>query len=311
MIRVFEEQKVVTACMFTCLVLSIILKLSLGMFYRHMIKEADNMAITNNKLLKQCKMKFSNCFELNNGIHNIPVFVDKFINRLALGPFSFDLLYHLSGQMMLLSVVSAGVGICRSILAGRTLGAILPFYIVSFLGLYLYFSVSTVVDIKGKRRMLKINLVDYLENHLASRMNVTRRDIEMLYGDAAFQEKPGGIEDQGGDRSSRKKSRKTVELMPVGGRSVSGNESKTSVIAAQRVSAGISDAHREEETALQDARETGSRVSSEVSQEADQEARRMTQGAREASQHTTVGSSREAAVTEEELEMLLKEFLTG
>ena len=82
MIRVFEEQKVVTACMFTCLVLSIILKLSLGMFYRHMIKEADNMAITNNKLLKQCKMKFSNCFELNNGIHNIPVFVDKFIKFL-------------------------------------------------------------------------------------------------------------------------------------------------------------------------------------------------------------------------------------
>lgn len=311
MISVFVEQKVVTACMFTCLVLSIILKLSLGMFYRHMIKEADNMAITSNKLLKQCKIKFSNCYELNNGIHNIPVFVDKFINRLSLGPFSFDLLYHLSGQMMLLSVVSAGVGICRSILAGRTLGAILPFYIVSFLGLYLYFSVSTVADIKGKRRMLKINLVDYLENHLASRMNVTRRDIEMLYGDASFQEKPGAIEEQGGDRSSRgKKSRKTVELMPVGGRPVSGKEGRISETATQHA-AGIADTAREAEPASRTVQETVQQVSAETSQEADQEARRMTQGAREASQHTTVGASREATVTEEELEMLLKEFLTG
>lgn len=312
MISVFAEQKIVTACMFTCLALSIILKLSLGMFYRHIIKEADNMAITSNKLLKQCKIKFSNCYELNNGIHNIPVFVDKFINRLSLGPFSFDLLYHLSGQMMLLSVVAAGVGICRSILAGRTLGAVLPFYIVSFLGLYLYFSVSTVADIKGKRRMLKINLVDYLENHLASRMNVTRRDIEMLYGDASFQEKPGAIEEQGVDRSSRgKKNRKTVELMPVGGRAASGKEGRASETAIQRAAAGITDTAREAEPVSRTMQETAQRVSTEISREADQEARRMTQGAREASQHTTVGTSREATVTEEELEMLLKEFLTG
>lgn len=332
MIRVFAEQKVVSICMFSCLVLSIFLKIFLGMLYRHMIKEADNMAITNNKLLKQCKMKFSNCYELNNGIHNIPVFVDKFINRLSLGHFSFDLIYHLSGQLILLSVVFAGVGICRSIMAGHTLGAILPFYIVSFLGLYLYLSVSTVADIKGKRRVLKINLVDYLENHLSSRMSVTRRDMEMLYGDAAFQEKTGTLEGQNAGRAARGKSgRKTVELMPVGGRLSSGKESRAigaaqgmpqeirrivQGSAAQDMPQGAAKNMSQEEAqyASQEIDQEESKFAKTgVTQEASQEVRRMVQeaAAKGMSQEVSQQTSGDATVTEEELEMLLKEFLTG
>jgi len=300
--------------MFGCFALSIFLKIFLGTLYRHMIKEADNMAITNNRLLKQCKTKFTNCYELNNGIHNIPIFVDKFINKLSLGHFSFDLLYHLSGQMMLLSMVAAGAGICQGIIAGRTMGEILPFYIVSFLGLYLYFSVSTVVDIKGKRRVLKVNLVDYLENHLSYRMNMTKRDMEMLYGDGTDQEGPAVEEGPGKDRKSQGRSgRKTVELMPLGGRGTAGKNGR----AAEASLKG---------TPLEAARKN-------TSYRAQEEEKDMIQQAMEAAQGMTQGgmppapqnpmqealqqepenktSAGDAAVTEEELEMLLKEFLTG
>ena len=205
MFQIFQEEMVVTVFMLCFMGVSIFLRTLLGFLYQNMIKETDNMAATENKLLKQCKLKFANCYQLNNGVSNIPVFVDKFINRLSLGPISFLTMYHLSGQAMLLSVVSAGVGICRSIMSGKMLGEILPFYIVSFIGLYLYFSVSTVVDIKGKRRVLRVNLVDYLENHLSARMDVTENDLDMLYGM---------------DRSYRREriGKRTVELMPIGGR---------------------------------------------------------------------------------------------
>lgn len=205
MFEIFEEEWVVTLFMLSFFVLSVFLKLLLGSLYQNMITETDNMATTENKLLKQCKLKFSNCYQLNKGMANVPVFVDKFLSRLSLGPISFLTMYHLSGQTMLLSIVCAGVGICRSIMNGRMLGEILPFYIVSFLGLYLYFSLSTVVDIKGKRRVLKINLVDYLENHLSTRIDVTERDIQMLYG----------------SEPEVQPRRKTVELMPLGNRSSS------------------------------------------------------------------------------------------
>lgn len=216
MLEIFQEEPLITAGIFSFMGVSLFIRLLLGFLYQNMIKETDNMAATANKLLKQCKLKFANCYQLNNGVANIPIFVDKFLNRLALGPFSFNTLYHLSGQCMLLSVICAGIGVCRSIVMGRILGEILPFYIISFLALYLYFSVSSVVDIKGRKRVLKVNLVDYLENHLSARIGVTESDLEMLYGDEMVL--PGRkMRLSAGERSLRS-GRRTVELMPIGNR---------------------------------------------------------------------------------------------
>ncbi len=182
MFPIFEQEKIAIAGMLCCFLLSLGSRLFLGLLYARMIQETDNMATTKNKLLKQCKLKFTHCYELNNGVPNIGIFVEKFLSRLSLGPFSFQMLYHLSGQLMLLSVVFAGVGICRGIAAGRMYGEILPFYICCFLELYLYLSFTTMVDVRGRRKALKINLIDYLENHLSNRMQLTRADMQMLYG---------------------------------------------------------------------------------------------------------------------------------
>lgn len=206
MFTIFKEEKVITAGILVFLCLSVLVRLMLAWMYHTMIRETDNMATTGNRLLKQCKVKFANCYQLNGGVSNIPVFVDKFLNRLSFGHLSFDAWYHLSGQCMLFSVVFAGVGICKGILDGRMLGEILPFYIASFLGLYLYFSLSALVDIKGKQRVLKTNLIDYLENHLSGRIPVTEQDYERLYG------------------ASKLLGRRTVELMPIRGRAAQPQE---------------------------------------------------------------------------------------
>ena len=130
--------------------------------------------------------------------------------------------YHLSGQCMLFSIVFAGVGICKGIMGGRMLGEILPFYIVSFLGMYLYFSLSAMMDIKGKRRVLKTNLIDYLENHLSGRIPVTEQDYERLYGPGSLVEEIATSGKAG--RRQRTSGRRTVELMPIRSRAVQPEE---------------------------------------------------------------------------------------
>lgn len=300
MFRVFQEEKLITIGVFACMGLSIFLRVLLGMLYRNMIKEADNMASTENRLLKQCKTKFASCYQMSNGVSNIPIFVDKFLNRMSLGHMSFETMYHLSGQLMLLSVVFSGVGVCKSIVGGRTLGDVLPFYIVSFFGLYLYFSVSTVVDVRGKKRILKVNLVDYLENHLSPRIDITRQDIEMLYGESVFEERKGAYGRIQGGRKDRSKSRrnakavtarsegrKTVELMPIGSRLT--------------VGAGALAAGGEDSAAVLQETEEPLQAAGPFCQDAD-----------EPLNPVNPGPSQEdpAAVTEEELEALLKEFLT-
>lgn len=204
MFAVFYEEKLITGLMFLSLLLSMITRIMIGILYQNMIRETENMSTTNNKALKQCKLKFANCYQLNNGVANIPIFADKFLNKLKVGPFTYQTLYHISGQMMLLSVFFAGFGICKCIIAGYSVGTILPFYIVSFLGLYVYFAVSSIADIKGRRRILKTNLVDYLENHMVNRL---------------AQKDPFLEEETAGKKASSREGRPKsgIELMPVHG----------------------------------------------------------------------------------------------
>lgn len=162
----FFNQKLLTGIVISLLLLSILCQIMIGVVYQNMIKETDNMAATENRLLKQCKLKFTNCYQLNAGVTNIPIFVEKFINRLRIGGISLTAVSHLSGQLMLLSVFVAGVGVCKGIIEDNTIGSLLPYYIVSFFGLYIYFSVSSLVDANGKRKILQTNIIDYLENNM-------------------------------------------------------------------------------------------------------------------------------------------------
>ena len=160
--------------------LGIVCQIMIGVLIQNMINETDNMTATDNKLLKQCKLKFMNCYRMNGGVNNVQIFADKFVNRLKIGRISLVTLGHLSGQMVLLAVFAAGTGIYFGITKGETVIGLLPFYIVSFLGLYLYFSVSSAVDIPGKKKILKTNLVDYFENHMISRLGTVPDSIREL-----------------------------------------------------------------------------------------------------------------------------------
>lgn len=166
------ENKELAVMTIILLLLSILCRFITGIFLNSLIRETENMSVTENRLLKQCKTKFRNCYKLNDGVPNIPVFVDKFVGRIQIGRLRVDSLGHLSGQLMLLSIAAAGLGACRGLAQGGTIGEIIPFYLMSFLGLYVYFSVSGMVDLDGKKEMLKISLTDFLENHMAPRLSV-------------------------------------------------------------------------------------------------------------------------------------------
>ncbi len=174
MLTGFLAQSYFMGIVFLLLVLSILLQIIIGVLYRRMLRETDNMAATENRLLKQCKLKFTNCYELNEGTINLPVFVDKFLYQFRFAGISLAGMAHLSGQLMLLSVFAAGGGVCKGMIDGRGLGELLPYYIVSLFGLYIYFSVTSLVDARGKRSAVRTNLIDYLENHMAKRLQLAR-----------------------------------------------------------------------------------------------------------------------------------------
>lgn len=166
------------------LFLSIICQISIGVLYHRLIRQTENMSATKSKSLQQLKLKFSSCCKLHEGVSNVPVFVDKYIHRIKIGWFPLSALRHLSGQLILLSILIAGLGACRSIIAGESFIYIVPYYIISFLGLYCYFAISSLVDISGKTELLRVNLIDYLENHFEGRLGQTALDLKLVSGEA-------------------------------------------------------------------------------------------------------------------------------
>ncbi len=180
MFALFFQHKNFMIGILSLLSLSIICQIAMGVIYHKLIRETENMSTTRHKSLQQLKLKFSSRNKINERIPNVSIFVDKFMNQIKIGCLPLSFLKHLSGQLMLLAVLVAGIGACLGIIHGESFFEIAPFYAISFLGLYCYFAVSSLIDIPGKARILRTNLVDYLENHLASRLEQTEMDMQFI-----------------------------------------------------------------------------------------------------------------------------------
>lgn len=180
MLALFFRHKYFMFVILTLLSCSILCQILLGVIYRRLIRETENMSATKNKSLQQLKLKFTSCRQLHETIPNVSVFVDKYLNQISLGKIPVSFFRHLSGQLTLLSVLVAGIGACIGIIQEENFLTIAPFYLVSFLGLYLYFAAASLIDLPGRVNMLRTNLVDYLENHLANRLEQTKLDMRMV-----------------------------------------------------------------------------------------------------------------------------------
>lgn len=173
--------------------IGILYQVAIGVIYQRLIQAADTLSGVESKLLNQCKERFVNSYKLNGGVANIPVFVEKFINRIKVMGMSISFMKHLSGQLMLAGVFIAGFGVCKGIVEGRKFVDLLPFYIISLFGIYLYLSIMSIVDMPNRRKMLKTNLTDYLENTVAQRLEHGMVEKEKLLWELA-QEKSAKAE---------------------------------------------------------------------------------------------------------------------
>ena len=176
MFTILMEHEILTGLIFFSLLLGIICQIIPGVIYQRMISASDHMAETKNKQLKSCKEKYAGHYKLNGKMVNTGVFVDKFLQKVCIARIKLSFLNHISGQMMMLSILITGLSICLSLASGSTLFQIIPYYLVSILGMYLYFSISGMVNIQEKKEILRINLTDYLENYLAPRLETEKEN---------------------------------------------------------------------------------------------------------------------------------------
>ncbi len=170
--------------MFVFFLISMGILIFLAVNYNQFIKDAENMSITKRRELKAIKTKFLNSygkketeeerrFSIQEQI-NVEVFVDKAINRLKFCGLKVNTWRFLSGQSLLISIIFAGLGVFRGILAKMTIREISPFYLIAFLEMYIFFSIVSICDYEGKDKLLRLTIIEYIENHMVNRIQVAR-----------------------------------------------------------------------------------------------------------------------------------------
>ena len=164
-------------------VISVVLQMLIGNVLGRMVYEAENMASTENKQLKQFKLKFMNCYKMNEGMGNVTVFVERFLEKIAIGKVKVSSIHRISSQLMLFAVLLSGLGAARGIVLNETVGQVLPFYVFAFLGLYIYYVATSFAGMEEKKLSLKFSLVDYLENHMVGRLKQTEEVLNQKLGE--------------------------------------------------------------------------------------------------------------------------------
>lgn len=112
-------------------------------------------------ILRECIKEY---LKEEDSIKNLVLFTEKRLRELKVGKVSLICLKHASGQLLLFGIFLAGIGACIRIIEGKTLGEILPYYILSFLGLYFYFSLTGWIDYEERMKGIKENILDFIEN---------------------------------------------------------------------------------------------------------------------------------------------------
>ena len=75
------SDNVILIMMILMILLSIIVQIMIGVLYQKLIEETENMELIRYKKLGRFKEKFTKFYQLNNNINNIPVSVEKFLNK--------------------------------------------------------------------------------------------------------------------------------------------------------------------------------------------------------------------------------------
>lgn len=176
MFSMLFDFRILSISMFLFLSLSIICQLIVGVIAQKMLQESENMSYTKNNVLKQCRQKYINYYKLNGKMTNTAVFVDKFLKKITFLKIPLTKYIHFSAQLMFFFILSTGISIFMQLSLGKTLFDMMPYYLISILGLYLYFSVSGIINLEERKKAIKINLIDFLDNHLSPRLQV---ELEM------------------------------------------------------------------------------------------------------------------------------------
>lgn len=146
-------------------------RLMAGSFYKRLIKESSNMALTKNRCLRGLKQSAEDTYRINQGMSNTRVYLERQMYGLRMGGMSVRKLDNLSGQLTLLCFLAGGGAAFLSYWYRSDNYYIVLYGTIGILTGMFTMLVDYGVNLEDKRRQLLTGIQDYMENAMWPRMN--------------------------------------------------------------------------------------------------------------------------------------------
>ncbi len=160
--------------------LGFLVRLIVNLVYKHLVKESDNPGTTKNKMIKHMKMKFEACYKLKIGVNNVDTFVDKNVLRYRFCGLLLSTWDNLCGQVLFLNLLIVPVAAVFGVIYDCGQDLILMTGAVGISSCALLIFVDKSMNLTAKKKVLQLNLLDYLENFCKVRLEQEANHPELL-----------------------------------------------------------------------------------------------------------------------------------
>lgn len=170
MIRDFIGNHVYMSSILFLGLVSLLFQLMVTISLKGYVKASANMKTTRKKIMINLRNQFEAIYGINNQIHNINVYVEKYLFKMRFLGYTFWEWEKLPFLTAGIITLFAGGEAFYSYRMKENLDVqmeILFAYGIVMVSLFICFH---IFGIKGKREQIQIQLVDYLENYLTNRL---------------------------------------------------------------------------------------------------------------------------------------------
>ena len=207
MMNVLQTGKALYVLAAICLA-GILVRMMAGSFYKGLIRESANLALTKNKCLRALKQNAEDTYRMNQGMNNTRVYLEKQLCGLKMLGFSLKGVDNLAGQLTLLCFLAGGAAAFGAYWYRSDNYYIVLYGAVGILSGMLTMFVDYGVNLESRRQQLLTCLQDYLENVMWPRMARETSEIGAAAGETV--EKPGNLVRTIG-RERRGQARRSIE----------------------------------------------------------------------------------------------------
>lgn len=153
------------------LIIGILSKVMVWRSYRKLLRASREMDRPQRRWIGVLKKKFENYYQLDADVHNTGCIVDQYFESHKLLGITITFWEQIPGFCAILCMLLGCAGAARGIAQGADIFLWLRSLMVSAVVGFIIFMIDSLVQMDHMKRMIRTNLINFLENVLPNRVN--------------------------------------------------------------------------------------------------------------------------------------------